>query len=82
LFTVPGVFGLHPNAEITYFNNSVKSLWLNIIDMATSSGGGAGGIDREATILEIANNILDKTIPEVFDEYNIRKSFNNAVGPT
>lgn len=50
--------------------------------MATSSGGGAGGIDREATILEIANNILDKTFPEVFDEYNIRKSFNNAVGPT
>lgn len=57
MFTVPGVFGLHANAEITYFNNSVKALWLNIIDMATSSGGGSGGVDREATILEIATNI-------------------------
>lgn len=82
MFTVPGVFGLHPNAEITYFNNSAKALWLNIISMATSSGGGSGGVDREATILEIANNILDKTIPEQFDEYNIRKSFNNNVSPT
>lgn len=82
LFTTPGVFGLHPNAEITYFNNSAKSLWLNIIEMATSSGGGAGGIDREATILEIATNIQEKTIPELFDEYNIRKSFNNNISPT
>lgn len=57
MFTVPGVFGLHANAEITYFNNSIKALWLNILGMATSSGGSSGGVDREATILEIATNI-------------------------
>jgi len=82
MITTPGVFGLHANAEITYFNNSAKALWLNIISMATSSGGGGGGLDREAIILETANSIQDKAIPELFDEYNIRKSFNNNISPT
>jgi len=27
LFTNPGVFGLHSNAEIQYFSNAVKELW-------------------------------------------------------
>lgn len=29
----PSVFGLHPNAEITYYTNSAKSLWDNLISM-------------------------------------------------
>jgi len=33
LFTAPGVFGLHANAEIQYFNNAAKELWLNILEM-------------------------------------------------
>ena len=31
--------------------------------------------------MQISNDLLDKTIPELFDEYNIRKSFNNAPSP-
>lgn len=82
LFTAPGVFGLHSNAEITYFNNSAKSLWLNIISMQTSEGGEGGGIDKDEQIKTIANDILEKTIPPSFDEFNIRKGFNNAPTPT
>ena len=48
LFTTPGVFGLHSNAEITYFNNAAKSLWGNILEMQTSEGGEGGGIDKDA----------------------------------
>jgi len=33
LINSPSVFGLHPNAEITYFTNSAKSLWDNLIAM-------------------------------------------------
>lgn len=76
LFTPPIVFGLHSNAEIQYFNNSIKALWGNILDMQTSSGGGEGGINREEMIMQIADDIQDKTLPELFDEYNIRKSFD------
>lgn len=81
LFTTPGVFGLHSNAEITYFNNAAKALWLNIMDMQTSEGGEGGGINKEEQVMQISNDLLDKTIPEIFDEYNIRKSFNNNPSP-
>jgi hypothetical protein len=41
-----------------------------------SDGGGAGGVNREDIILEIAEGIQAKTLPELYDEYNIRKSFD------
>lgn len=57
LFTAPGVFGLHSNAEIQYFNNAAKELWLNILEMQTSDGGASGGINREDIITGIAEDI-------------------------
>lgn len=33
LFTAPGVFGLHSNAEIAYYNNAGKALWIDILSM-------------------------------------------------
>lgn len=33
LFTSPGVFGLHSNAEIQYYTSAAKELWLNIIEL-------------------------------------------------
>jgi dynein heavy chain len=50
LFTAPGVFGLHANAEIQSFTKAAKELWLNILEMQTSDGGGAGAGDREGMI--------------------------------
>jgi dynein heavy chain, axonemal len=76
LFTPPGVFGLHSNAEITYYSNSAKRLWGDIMSMQTSEGGGSGGIVKEDIILQVAEDIQSKTLPELFDEYNIRKSFD------
>jgi len=75
LFTAPGVFGLHSNAEISYYTNAGKSLWMDILSMQTSGGGGGGGINREDQITNIADDIQGK-MPEPFDEYNIRKSFD------
>jgi len=57
LFTSPGVFGLHSNAEIQYFNNAAKELWINILEMQTSEGGASGGINREDVISGIAEEI-------------------------
>lgn len=76
MFTAPGVFGLHSNAEIQYFTNAAKDLWLNILEMQTSDGGGSGGINREEIIQSIAEDIQTKTLPELFDVYNIRKSYD------
>lgn len=33
IINTPEVFGLHPNAEITYFTNAAKLLWENLISM-------------------------------------------------
>lgn len=33
IFTNPGVFGLHPNAEIQYFTNTAKEIWRGTIEM-------------------------------------------------
>jgi len=37
------VFGLHPNAEITYYNNSAKKIWNDLLLMKSSDSVGAGG---------------------------------------
>ena len=57
LFTNPAVFGLHSNAEIMYFSNSVKELWTNTLLMATSDGASAGGSNREEYISKVATDI-------------------------
>jgi len=57
LFTPPGVFGLHSNAEITYFNNSAKRLWADILEMQTSEASGDSGITREDVIAQVADEI-------------------------
>jgi len=57
LFTSPGVFGLHSNAEIMYFSNSVKDLWTSTLLMQTSEGGAEGGANREDYIAKVASDI-------------------------
>jgi len=75
VFTFPGVYGLHSNAEIQYFTNSAKELWLGTIEMQVSDGAAAGGINREEFVENVANGIEEK-IPEVYDIFNIKKQFD------
>lgn len=46
------------------------------MEMQTSEGGEGGGINRDDIINQIADDIQTKTLPELFDVYNIRKSFD------
>jgi len=75
IFTNPHVFGLHSNAEIQYFTNSAKELWINTLEMQTSDGGSSGGVNREEFIKNTACEIQEK-LPEPFDIYNIKKKFD------
>lgn len=84
LFTSPGVFGLHSNAEINYYSNSVKELWTNTLLMQTSEGGDSAGFNREDYIAKVASDIQDK-LPERFDIVNISKKYQELggmAGPT
>jgi hypothetical protein len=40
------VFGLNPNAEITYFTNSAKLNWENLLLMQFASASSGGGGNR------------------------------------
>jgi len=38
LTDTPEVFGLHPNAEIGYYTNSAKEMWLHLMDLQPQTG--------------------------------------------
>lgn len=60
LINSPIVFGLHPNAEITYFTNSAKNTWENLLLMQLSSSGSGSNTNREENIENTANDVLGK----------------------
>jgi dynein heavy chain len=49
-------------------------LWQNTLEMQTSEGGAAGGVNREEYIAKVASEIQSK-LPEEFDIFNIKKKF-------
>jgi len=74
LINSPVVFGLHPNAEIQYFTNTAKDIWVNCIEMQTSEASAEGGINKEEFIEQVATELQNK-LPQVFDLINIRKNY-------
>lgn len=74
----PNIFGLHSNAEIIYFSNYAKCLWVDLLEMQTSEGGEAGGINKEEYVGQVCQD-LEAQLPELFDVYNIRKKFEVPV---
>lgn len=38
LVNTPDVFGLHPNAEIGYFTQAAKEMWINLIELQPQTG--------------------------------------------
>jgi len=54
----PGVFGLHPNAEINYFTNSAKEIWVGLMAMQTGEGGSGAGFSKEAYITKVADDVI------------------------
>jgi len=60
---VPPVFGLHPNAEITYLTNGVREMCEGLMAMQVGGAGGGDGISREDYISGLATDI-QKQVPE------------------
>lgn len=76
----PTVFGLHPNAEITYFTNSAKDLWDNLLILQTGSSS-ASVSSKDQYIDGVATDILAK-IPQVWDVLLLRKEAGEILQPT
>jgi dynein heavy chain len=63
----PEVFGLHANADISYYTSAAKALWANLVDLQPRVGRAPGGASREAVVAGVARDVAAKMPPEPFD---------------
>ena len=72
------MFGLHPNAEITYFTNSAKLMWDNLLAMQSSSAAMTSGLDKDRYIMQVAADVVSK-LPPLWDVIQLRKEANEKM---
>jgi dynein heavy chain len=70
----PEVFGLHPNADISYYSSTTKTLWRDLVSLQPRVSGGGDGVRREDIVDRIAIDLLGK-IPPTFDLPILKKKF-------
>ncbi|KAK2902109.1 hypothetical protein Q8A73_011855 [Channa argus] len=81
LVNTPEVLGLHSNAEIGYYTQAAKDMWIHLMDLQPQTGESGGSISRDEHISQVAKDIQNK-LPKLFDIDVIRKKFGMHVSPT
>eukprot|EP01135_Chromosphaera_perkinsii_P010177 Nk52_evm43s2039 gene=Nk52_evmTU43s2039 len=64
LVDTPEIFGLHPNADITFQTRKSSDMLATIMLLQPKDSGGSGGETREDTVMKMANEFLEKCPPE------------------
>jgi len=78
----PEIFGLHPNADLTFRTLQVADLVAVVISTMPKAGGGGGGLSPEEVVDKICEDLLIK-VPKAFEiELTKEKLKKLPGGPT
>ncbi|XP_036143732.1 dynein heavy chain 8, axonemal [Monomorium pharaonis] len=68
----PQVYGLHPNADITYQSNTTQTVLDLILSVQPKEAGVAGAESREAVVARQAKEMLEK-VPTLYDMFEVKE---------
>lgn len=71
------MFGLHPNADITYQAKTTTDVLETIVNIQPKDSGGGGGETRETVVFRQASEMLDK-LPENYVPHEVRLTWNTS----
>eukprot|EP00217_Crustomastix_stigmatica_P013603 CAMPEP_0183798542 /NCGR_PEP_ID=MMETSP0803_2-20130417/19119_1 /TAXON_ID=195967 /ORGANISM="Crustomastix stigmata, Strain CCMP3273" /LENGTH=4519 /DNA_ID=CAMNT_0026043227 /DNA_START=42 /DNA_END=13598 /DNA_ORIENTATION=- len=75
----PEIYGLHPNADLSFRKLQVNEAVATIMDTMPKAGGGGGGMSREEVVDKICEDLLTK-VPKAFGTEDTKDKLKKLKG--